>query len=49
METDPEPDPDMTIHFFSPAIVHELLRELVVTEHDPFIDEFEKGNGTEAQ
>lgn len=47
METEPEPEPNMEMHFFSPMIVHELLRELVAVEHDDFIDEMERGDGNE--
>lgn len=38
-----DPDPDMRIHYFSTAIVHELLRELVRVERDDFIQDLPKG------
>lgn len=39
MEAQPEPpEPDLRVHFFSTAIVSELIKQLTATEHDDFIE-----------
>lgn len=40
---DPDPDPDMRIHFFSTPLVSELLRKLIAADQDDFIDDLPKG------
>lgn len=44
---EPEPEPDLARHFFSSAIINELLRNLVATEPDDFIAGLGLDNGEE--